>query len=183
VSDDPRKNTSPYPFGLKQRRPLVFLVISTCLYEMQCDSHPHRFSLHSELSGALTVIRPCRGRPLLYSFEPRPGTEDTCEDTASARESCRRGHACRAGRAGRPAGCSPPPPVRAEYVRFLNFPNAGARGISSRSNVARTRGRRSLPRGRSDERVQGYTYRRREGGPHYLVRTWVWPTEGDLQFV
>ena len=32
------------------------------------------------------MIRPCRGRPLLYSFEPRPGTEDTCEDTASARD-------------------------------------------------------------------------------------------------
>ena len=111
-----QKEYLPLPLWVKAEAPSGVPCVQYLSVRDAMRLTPHRFSL----TASRRAIRPCRGCPLLYSFEPRPGTEDTCEDTASARESCRRGHACRAGRAGRPAGCSPPPPVRAEYVQVFS---------------------------------------------------------------
>lgn len=116
---------------------------------------PPSFLPHSESSGA---IRPCPGpSPMAlrhrvggpglrvrYSFEPRPGTE------VPNRHAHMRRHRKRSWRPPRTrvprwtprAGCSPRPSgrgpwVRAEIRAVLNFLNAGARGISSRSIVVR----------------------------------------------
>ena len=147
-----------------------------CLYEMQCDSHPHRFSLTASRRARSALARgrrPCAlrhrvggpGLRVRYSFEPRPGTE------VPNRHAHMRRHRKRSWRPPRTrvprwtprAGCSPRPSgrgpwVRAEIRAVLNFLNAGARGISSRSIVVRD------PRTAASlrEEGEGQGYRRRE---------------------
>ena len=145
----------PTPLGSKQRRPLVFLVFSTCLYEMQCDSHPivspsQRVVGRSALAGAA---------PYFTRSSPGPAPKTHAKTPQALVSRARRGHACRAGRAGRPAGCSPPPPVRAEYVRFLNFPNAGARASRYKLAGALSRGPADGGASREEGATRGYPYR------------------------